>query len=99
MVGFVWEFIVRVNQIEEFERHYASSGKWAELFRNGPGYLGTHLLRDTDNPRRYLTIDRWESSGAQRSWRERFAKQYEELDRSCEALTESERRIGILGGE
>jgi heme-degrading monooxygenase HmoA len=99
MVRFIWEFIARVEHVEEFERDYASSGKWAELFRKGPGYRGTQLLRDAENPRRYLTIDVWEDAGAHHAWREQFAKQYEELDRSCEAFTESERKIGIFQGE
>jgi heme-degrading monooxygenase HmoA len=99
MVRYIWEFIARADRLEEFERHYASSGAWAELFRKGAGYRGTQLLRDADNPRRYLSIDSWETAGNQRVWRERFAAQYEELDRACEAFTESERNIGIFEEE
>jgi heme-degrading monooxygenase HmoA len=96
MVRFVWEFIARADRVEEFDRYYESAGTWAELFRNGPGYRGTQLLRDAENPHRYLTIGSWDNAGAQRAWRQRFAKQYEEMDRSCEAFTESERNIGIF---
>ena len=98
MVCFIWEFIVRAERIAEFEGHYASDGAWAELFRKGEGYIGTELLRDRDNPRRYVTIDSWTSAAGQRAWHERFAKQYEQLDRYCEAFTESERKIGVFEG-
>lgn len=86
MIQFVWEF----------ERHYAASGAWAELFRKSASYQGTELLRDADNSRRYLTVDRWESEAAYRAMRERFAKEHEALDRECEEFTELERRIGAF---
>ena len=44
-----------------FEQVYGSEGDWAQFFRRGHGYIGTELLRDVDEPDRYLVIDRWES--------------------------------------
>ncbi|MBZ5503293.1 MAG: antibiotic biosynthesis monooxygenase [Acidobacteriia bacterium] len=96
MVRFVWEFVARADSVQEFERSYAAAGPWAELFRHSPGYRGTLLLRDAENPRRYLTIDSWESAAAQRGLREQFAEAYEALDRACERWTESERCIGVF---
>lgn len=96
MVRFVWEFVARADRVKEFESAYANSGPWAQLFRKSGGFHGTMLLRDTENAGRYLTIDRWQSAAAQRTMRERFAKEYAELDRACEAFTESERRIGVF---
>lgn len=94
MVRFVWEFVARADRVPDFEKHYASSGPWAELFRKNAGYRGTVLLRDTENTRRFLTIDSWDNASAYRAMRERFAKEHDELDRRCESFTESERRIG-----
>jgi quinol monooxygenase YgiN len=71
-------------------------GAWAELFRKNTGFCGTELLRDAENPRRFVTIDRWESMEAQAAMRGRFAKEWEELDRKCEVFTELERRIGVF---
>jgi hypothetical protein len=34
------------------------------LFRGDAEWLGSELLRDAENPRRYLTIDRWRSAHA-----------------------------------
>ncbi len=39
-------------------------GEWAQFFRQGAGYIGTELLRDVEEPDRYLVIDRWESIDA-----------------------------------
>src|SRR5690348_10622448 len=96
MVHFVWEFIARTGSEGEFEGLYSSNGAWTKLFAKAPGFLGTSLLRDTTNALRFLTIDRWESVEAQSAMRERLADEYEEMDRACEKLTESERRIGIF---
>ena len=46
---------------EDFEGAYGPNGEWAQFFRQGPGYIGTELLRDLEEPDRYLVIDRWES--------------------------------------
>jgi len=94
MVRFVWEFVARADRVQDFERCYANSGPWAELFGRNPGYRGTVLLRDAENARRFLTIDAWDNASAYRAMRERFAKEHEELDRRCEAFAESERRVG-----
>ncbi|HTR46487.1 MAG TPA: antibiotic biosynthesis monooxygenase [Verrucomicrobiae bacterium] len=96
MVHVVWEFVARADRLQEFESAYANSGAWAQLFRKSGGFHGTTLLRDAGDSRRYLTIDRWQSSAAQQQMRERFASEYEALDRACESLTESERRVGVF---
>jgi quinol monooxygenase YgiN len=96
MVRIVWEFIARADKIKEFEDYYANSGPWAAMFRKNSGYHGSVLLRDMQNPRRYLTIDRWENATLHRTMRERFSQEYQELDRVGEAFTESERHNGVF---
>jgi quinol monooxygenase YgiN len=96
MVRIVWEFTARADKIEEFENYYANSSPWTMLFRKNSGYHGSVLLRDIEQPRRYLTIDPWENAATHRAMRERFLAEYEELDRACEAFTESERRHGVF---
>src|SRR5580658_5065714 len=64
MVRVVWEFFVRADRVTDFEKYYASSGRWADLFRKSEGFRGTVLLRDTENARRFLTIDSWENASA-----------------------------------
>jgi heme-degrading monooxygenase HmoA len=58
------------------------------------GFLGTSLLRDAENTRRYLTIDRWESAAHHAGMHREFATEYAALDRDCAALTETERCVG-----
>ena len=90
----VWEFRVRAGRELEFEAAYGPEGEWARLFRRDPGYLGTELLRDGSDRRRYLTIDHWTSGAANDAFRERWRSDYQALDHRCEALTEHEAPLG-----
>jgi heme-degrading monooxygenase HmoA len=97
MVRIVWEFLVRAHRLPEFERHYSGvGGSWAQLFSKSPGFRGTVLLRNTQDPRHFLTIDSWDSVVAQLRIREQFHDEYSRLDQACEELTESERRVGVF---
>jgi heme-degrading monooxygenase HmoA len=90
----VWQFEIAEDKIAAFEAAYGPEGSWAKLFRISPNYLGTELLRDAYIPGAYLTIDRWSSEAHFRAFRKQHDQDYEVLDRSCDALTTRETRIG-----
>ncbi len=90
----VWQFEVAEEKVAAFEAAYGPEGNWAQLFRKSPEYLGTELLRDAYVSGSYLTIDRWKSEGAFRAFRKDNDAAYVELDRSCDALTSRETRVG-----
>jgi len=90
----VWQFEIAEEKIAAFEAAYGPVGTWAQLFRTSPDYLGTELLRDAYIPGLYLTVDRWASEDAFRAFRKDHDADYETLDRSCDALTSRETRIG-----
>lgn len=90
----IWQFEVAEENVAAFESAYGSDGAWARLFRASPEYRGTELLRDAYIPGNYLTVDRWTSEDAFRDFRRDHDAEYETLDRSCDALTARETRIG-----
>jgi heme-degrading monooxygenase HmoA len=92
----VWKFEVAEDKITGFEAAYGPEGAWSKLFRASKDYLGTELLRDTYVPGGYLTIDRWTSEEAFRSFRKQHDSEYEVLDRECDALTGKETRVGAF---
>jgi len=92
----IWEFRVRADRGREFEEHYGSAGTWVDFFRTGPGFLETRLLRDGEDPSRYLTIDVWTDLESYRAFSEKNAAQYGAIDRRFEALTEQERCLGYF---
>jgi heme-degrading monooxygenase HmoA len=57
-------FSYEVRDAEAFERAYGTGGEWEEFFRTARGFIGTELLRDVEQPGRYLVVDRWESPEA-----------------------------------
>jgi len=98
MYLYVWEFRVPARRLAEFERVYGPEGPWVELFRRGAGYRSTRLLR-TETVGRYLTFDEWKSRAHYESFRRELAGDYEALDRHCEQLTLSEKRLFVIDGE
>lgn len=91
---YLWEYRVRPDAVEAFLGHYRPDGSWAALFGRGAGYLGTELLCDRDDPRRFMTLDRWRSRDDHAAFVAAHREEFDALDRRCERLTESERLIG-----
>ena len=101
MILIVWEFRVQPGQAAEFERAYGPEGDWARLFRQSPGYRGTELLHDPQDPGRYLTLDRWDGASDFEAFKAEHGKAYQALDEMCEPLCSEERLIGrfTVGGQ
>ena len=91
-----WEFQVRPERRQDFERIYGADGEWAQLFRRGDGYLGTELLRDREHAGRYLVLDRWTSPERFGAFKSTHADDYQQLDHRCEALTQRESPLGTF---
>ena len=92
----IWEFRVREGREAEFGNVYGPTGEWCELFKEGDGYLGTELYRDEITPSRYLTMDRWVSSGAYEAFKQNHLKAYEAMDGRSEQMTEAEIYLGAF---
>lgn len=69
-------FSYEARDPDEFERVYGPEGEWAAFFRQGEGYVGSELLRDLENPGRYLVVDRWASAEAYRAFLETYRDEY-----------------------
>lgn len=87
----VWEYEVNATNAAEFEQAYGPTGAWALLFGRQPGYLGTELVRGSDD--RYVTIDRWDSSRSFEQFLASWREEYERLDAAMDPLTETERLV------
>jgi heme-degrading monooxygenase HmoA len=92
----LWEFSVREEFIAEFTKAYGSNGDWADLFMQSEGYLGTELLRSSEDANVFLTIDRWESAACFERFQKQFGAAYMELDSRLEGYTSSEKKIGVF---
>ena len=95
--AYLWSYDVHEGREADFEKLYGSAGGWAMFFRKSARYRGTILLRDRKNPSRYVTIDRWDSEEAHRSFVSEHREEFEGLDRQGEELTKNETSIGNFG--
>jgi heme-degrading monooxygenase HmoA len=72
----LWRFRPLEGRESEFEGAYGPSGEWALLFGRGDGYLGSELLRRSEDSTEYLTLDRWVSRAAYETFRSHFSSVY-----------------------
>ncbi len=96
MIHIIWEFNVRAGQEAEFEKHYSGQGTWAQFFRRDAAYRGTRLVRDSSQPRRYVTIDAWDDEAAYGAFRVTNRAEYTTIDEQMKPLLESEKRLGVF---
>jgi len=94
MFAVIWEYEVREGCVAAFEALYGGDGEWVALFREYDGYVGTELLRNADQPRRFVTIDRWASTDAYAAFLTAAKPRYVQIDARGDALTVAERHIG-----
>jgi hypothetical protein len=90
----LWEFEVKPECEERFERVYGTGGDWDSLFRRDSHYERTALFRDTDRPRIYLTADYWKSRASYEEFLQARGAEYKKLGSIAEELTANERHIG-----
>jgi hypothetical protein len=96
MIEIVWEFVVKEEVRGQFELAYGPGGAWSKLFARCPGFRGTTLLRDTKNPRRYLTIDLWDTLAQREQILAESKAEYVNLEAAFADWTESRTEVGIF---
>jgi heme-degrading monooxygenase HmoA len=89
-------FVYDVSEPEEFERTYGAEGDWAGFFKEGRGYIGTELLRDVEQPGRYLVVDRWETREAYNDFVEAHRDEYMRRVDETVFLYDQELRFGTF---
>jgi hypothetical protein len=90
----LWQYEIRPGCQDRFLKIYGPRGDWARLFSLSSMYYGTFLQQDAKHPSRYCTLDLWASAAAFEAFKALHAREYAALDRECEKLTLSEKRIG-----
>jgi heme-degrading monooxygenase HmoA len=96
MVEVVWEFIVMEEARGRFELAYGPGGAWSNLFARSPGFRGTTVLRDTQERRRYLTIDLWETRDRLEQALAENRAEYADLQAAMDEWTESRTILGMF---
>ena len=93
MLVLVWEYRVRPDRIDDFEAFYRPDGPWGELFRSAPGFVSITLMKDLNEPERFLIADRWTSEKLYEEFKRQHASEYAELSARGRRLFERETEI------
>jgi heme-degrading monooxygenase HmoA len=96
MIEIVCEFVVKDEARGQFELAYGPGGAWSKLFAQCPGFRGTTLLRGTENPRRYMTIDLWDTEAQREQALAERKAEYAALDAAFADWTESRTEVGAF---
>jgi hypothetical protein len=94
MIEIVWEFVVKDEARGQFELAFGPGGAWDKLFSQCPGFRGTTLLRDTKDPRRYLTIEFWDTAAQREQMLAEHRAEYTNLNADFDDWTESKAEVG-----
>ena len=94
MIALVFSYDVRDR--EHFEAVYGPEGEWAAFFSQGSGYIGTELLRDVEQPGRYLVVDRWESPDAYNAFVAEHREEYMRRVDDTRFMYDAELRFGTF---
>ena len=92
--AYIWRYTIAPEFRSEFLAAYNPNGEWVQLFSRDPAYLGTALFQDFDDENVYVTVDYWNSKADRDSFRERYAADFDGLDRKCEEFTRDEQFLG-----
>ncbi|UCH63683.1 MAG: hypothetical protein JSU77_04345 [Fidelibacterota bacterium] len=96
MIEIIWEFVINEEARGQFELAYGPGGAWSKLFARCPGFRGTTILRDTEDPRRYLAIDLWDTLAQREQMLAERKAEYSSLDAAFADWTESKTEVGIF---
>lgn len=94
MLVVVWEYRARPGRVDEFESYYRPDGPWGELFRECPGFVSVTLMKDMNDPLRFMVADRWTSEATYEEFKREVATRYQELSDRGRRLYERETEIG-----
>ena len=94
MIKIIQEFIVKEDARGQFELAFGPGGVWSKLVAECPGFRGTSLLRDTKNPRRYLTIEFWDTETQREQMLTERRTEYAKLEEIFSEWTEAKMELG-----
>ena len=59
MIAVVWQFDVKPERRDEFERFYGADGEWTMVSRKSRSFIGSSFLREFTAEPKYLLIEYW----------------------------------------
>jgi hypothetical protein len=96
MIEIVRSYEVKEGAQASFELSYGPGGAWSRVFGASPGFRGISMMRNTVNPRQYLTVEVWDSEGQREQALVERAGEFSKLEPVVREWTESTIELGTF---
>ncbi len=96
MVAIVWQFDIRPEDSQTFERLYGADGEWTALSRQSRSFLGSSFLRDITAASRYLVVEYWSEMIVYEKHVVDFSDEVKKLERQRERFVVKMENIGVF---
>lgn len=96
MVAVGWQFEIKPELQQEFERFFGADGEWTRLSRRSRSFLGSSFLRDLAEPARYLLIEYWSEAFVYDRHLADFRSEMGRLEAERERMVLSLRPLGLF---
>lgn len=94
MYCIVWQYQVREDKHELFEKVYGAKGIWSQLFSTSQHYKGSQLSKCTDQENTYILLDWWSGATPYRAFLKEYEATYTSLSDQYAGLYLKEERLG-----
>lgn len=96
MIESTWLFVVKEEARYKFELVFGPGGAWSKLFARFSGFRGATLLRDIQNPCRYLVMNLWDSEEQRLQALKELGAEYTNLELSLTEWCEERTELGVF---
>lgn len=96
MIEIIREFVIAEQARGQFELLFGPGGSWSRLFAKRPGFRGTTLLRDTEDVRRYLAVEIWDTTAQRDHSVEECQTELKNLEAEIADWAESQAHLGVF---
>ena len=96
MVAIVWQFDIRPEDSNTFERLYGADGEWSKLSRKSRSFLGSSFLRDLAAGNRYLVVEYWSEMVVYEKHVADFSDEVKQIQRQRERFVVHMENIGVF---
>src|SRR6478736_6507349 len=96
MVAVVWQFDIRPEAADDFERLYGADGEWTKLSRRSRSFLGSSFLKAMGSDTRYLLVEYWGEMVVYEKHLVDFSDELEALEKARQRLVERMETVGVF---
>ena len=98
MIALVWQFQVKPESRDDFERLYGANGDWTAIARKSRSYLGSSFLHDMSEATRYLLTEYWSEMVVYERHQEDFRDEIASLNERRDVLLVASQPLGVFTG-